>query len=163
MRKFPLLAASVAMLYGVAPASADEAVSFKDAKAEPAPAVPDWDVAFGGSVANDYIFRGISQSDGQPSVSFYTELRRNLKPDLQLYGAIAGESIEYPNRAAAEIDLYAGIRPTFDKLSFDLGAWYYLYPGGQTFDGLHGHGARAPMQRSSLLCPELAATLPRRT
>lgn len=139
MHKFALLAASVAMLFGAAPASAGETVSLKDPIPEAAPAVPVWDVAFGGSVANDYIFRGISQSDGQPSVSFYTELRRNLKSDLQLYGAIAGESLEYPNRSAAEIDLYAGIRPTFNKLSFDLGAWYYLYPGGQTFDGLHGH------------------------
>jgi hypothetical protein len=139
MRKFPLLAASLAALLGAAPpAKADEPVSLKDAKAEPAPAVPDWDVAFGGYIASDYVFRGISQSAHQPSVAYYTELRRNLKSDLQLYAAIAGESIEFPNRAAAEIDLYGGIRPTFGKLSFDLGGWYYMYPGGQTFDGLHG-------------------------
>ena len=47
---------------------------------------------------------------------------------------IAGESISFPNRAAAEIDLYAGFRPTFDKLALDFGVWYYWYPGGQCFN-----------------------------
>jgi hypothetical protein len=141
MRKFTLFAASAAILCGSAAALAGERVSLKDAPAAPAPAVPDWDIAFGSSIGSDYMFRGITQSDHMPSVSYYTELRRNLKPDLQLYGAIAGESIEYPNRSAAEIDFYAGIRPTFDKLSFDLGAWYYWYPGGQLFDGLNGPGS----------------------
>jgi hypothetical protein len=141
MRKFSLLVASAAIFCGSAAEVAGEPASLKEAKPAAEPAVPEWDVAFGGSIASDYVFRGISQSDRQPSASYYTELRRNLKPDLQLYGAIAGESIEYPNRAAAEIDLYAGIRPTFDKLSFDIGAWYYWYPGGRLFDGMHGPGS----------------------
>jgi hypothetical protein len=142
MRKFTLLAASTAILCGSAAAAlAGERVSLKDAPAAPEPAVPAWDIAFGSSIGSDYMFRGITQSDHMPSVSYYTELRRNLKPDLQLYGAIAGESIEYPNRAAAEVDFYAGIRPTFDKVSFDLGAWYYLYPGGRLFDGLGDGGS----------------------
>jgi uncharacterized protein (TIGR02001 family) len=138
MRKFTLLAASIALFSGAASAWAEEAGGLKDAEPAPLPLVPVWDVAFGGSLASDYIFRGISQSARQPSAAFYTELRRNLKRDLQLYGAIAGESIEFPNRSSAEIDLYAGVRPAFDKLSFDLGGWYYWYPGGQTFDGLNG-------------------------
>jgi len=47
---------------------------------------------------------------------------------------VSGESIDFPNRAAAEIDFYGGIRPTFDKFAFDFGAWYYFYPGGQCFN-----------------------------
>ncbi len=94
-----------------------------------------WDIAFGGGIASDYVFRGISQSARWPSVNAYTELRYNINPNLQLYGAIAGESIDYPNRAAAEIDFYGGIRPTFGKLALDIGGWYYWYPGGRLFDG----------------------------
>jgi uncharacterized protein (TIGR02001 family) len=100
-----------------------------------APASPDWDIAFGGYAASDYIFRGITQSANWPSVSGYTELRYNPIKDVQLYIATSTESIDYPNRAAAEVDFYGGIRPTFDKLALDFGAWYYWYPGGRLFDG----------------------------
>ena len=39
------------------------------------------------------------------------------------------------NRAAAEIDFYGGIRPTFGKLALDFGVWEYWYPGGTCFNG----------------------------
>ncbi len=94
-----------------------------------------WDVAFGGALMNDYMFRGITQSAHKPSVAAYVEPRYNITKDLQLYAGISGESIDFPNRAAAEIDFYGGIRPTFDKFAFDLGVWYYYYPGGQQFNG----------------------------
>jgi uncharacterized protein (TIGR02001 family) len=48
---------------------------------------------------------------------------------------MGGESIDFPNHAAAEIDFYGGIRPTFGKLALDFGAWYYWYPGGTCFNG----------------------------
>ena len=38
----------------------------------------------------------------------------------------------FPNNAAAEIDLYAGVRPTFGPVAFDVGFWYYYYPGGNS-------------------------------
>jgi hypothetical protein len=38
---------------------------------------------------------------------------------LQAYAGVSGESLDFPNRAAAEIDLYGGIRPTFGKLALD--------------------------------------------
>jgi len=65
----------------------------------------------------------------------YFEPRYNINKDLQAYAGISGESIAFPNRAAAEIDLYGGIRPTFDKFAFDFGFWEYWYPGGQCFNG----------------------------
>jgi uncharacterized protein (TIGR02001 family) len=101
----------------------------------PAPEPNPWDVAFGGGLTSDYIFRGITQSNHRPSVTAYFEPRYNVNKNFQLYAGIAGESIAFPNRAAAEIDLYAGFRPTFDKLALDFGVWYYWYPGGQCFNG----------------------------
>ena len=79
---------------------------------------------------NDYVFRGITQSNHKPSVAAYFEPRYNVNKDLQLYVGVAGESISFPNRAAAEIDIYGGIRPTFGLFAFDFGVWGYLYPGG---------------------------------
>jgi hypothetical protein len=102
----------------------------------PPPAAPPpspWDVVVTAALMNDYNFRGISQSNHKPSTQAGFELRYNTSPSLQWYGGISGESIDFPNAAAAEIDFYAGVRPTFDKLALDFGAWYYWYPGGECF------------------------------
>src|SRR5262245_66265392 len=73
----------------------------------PPPAPPNpWDLAFGAGLTSDYIFRGISQSNHNPSVNAYFEPRYNVSPYLQLYAGVAGSSISFPNRAAAEIDGY---------------------------------------------------------
>ena len=101
----------------------------------PPPPPNPWDLAFGGGLMSDYVFRGITQSAHNPSVIAYFEPRYNINKDLQAYAGISGESIDFPNRAAAEIDLYGGIRPTFDKFAFDFGFWEYWYPGGQCFNG----------------------------
>ena len=103
-------------------------------KAPPPPPSP-WDVAFGAALMSDYLVRGITQSNHRPSVFAYFEPRYNVTKDLQLYAGIAGASISFPNRAAAEVDFTAGIRPTFGPLALDFGAIYYWYPGGQCFNG----------------------------
>jgi uncharacterized protein Gcw-chp len=136
MKKLVLAAAALAVTSGAAlnagsALAADMPVKAKKIVA-PAPFDP-WDLAFGAAIMNDYIFRGITQSNHKPSVAVYFEPRYNVTKDLQLYAGIAGESISFPNRAAAEIDFYGGIRPTFGIFAFDIGAWGYIYPGGQCF------------------------------
>ncbi len=125
--------AALVLLASSVTAAADGAGGMKDRTA--AAVSPNWDVAFGGYTASDYIFRGITQSAHWPSVSGYTELRYSPLKDVQLYAGSSTESIDYPNRAAAEADFYGGVRPTFDKLSLDFGFWYYWYPGGRQFSG----------------------------
>lgn len=135
MKKFTL-ATMAALAVSIAPAfAADLPVKAKPIAAPPPPA---WDIAFGAAVASDYNFRGISQSNRRPSVNAYFEPRYNINENLQLYAGVGGYSIEFPNNAAAEVDFYGGIRPTFGKLSLDFGVWYYYYPGGRTFTGLGG-------------------------
>ena len=85
---------------------------------------------------SDYIFRGVTQSNHKPSVAAYFEPRYNVNKDLQLYVGTSAESISFPNRAAAEVDIYGGIRPTFGMFAFDFGVWGYLYPGGQCFGAM---------------------------
>ena len=134
MRKLALTAMTAAVtLMSVSAMAADLKMA---AKAAPPPPPPSpWDIAFGGYVASDYIWRGITQSNHKPSVSAYTELRYNSSPMLQWYAGVSGESISFPNQAAAEIDLYGGVRPTFGALALDFGYWYYYYPGGTCYDG----------------------------
>src|SRR3954467_11766772 len=127
MKKMVLLATALAIVSAPALA-ADMAV--KAIKAPPPPAFEPWDVAFGSALMSDYVFRGVTQSNHKPSVAAYFEPRYNVTKDLQLYIGAAGESISFTNRAAAEIDIYGGIRPTFGAFAFDIGAWGYLYPGG---------------------------------
>jgi uncharacterized protein (TIGR02001 family) len=47
---------------------------------------------------------------------------------------MGGASIDFPNHAAAEVDFYGGIRPTFGAFAFDFGVWEYWYPGGICFN-----------------------------
>jgi hypothetical protein len=103
-------------------------------KAPPPPPSP-WDFAFGDAIMTDYVWRGITQSNHRGSVAAYFEPRYNFSDSLQGYIGLSGESIDFPNHAAAEIDFYGGIRPTFGKLALDFGAWLYYYPGGQCFSG----------------------------
>ena len=122
-------------------------------KAPPAPPAVEspWDVAFGAWVASDYNFRGVTQSAHQPAVGVYFEPRYNINKDLQLYVGMGGESIDFPNHAAAEIDFYGGIRPTFGKLALDFGAWYYWYPGGICFNSTVVIGCNASLPNGNVI------------
>src|SRR6202035_2954418 len=96
MKRMVLLAPALAMVSGSALA-ADMAV--KAVKAPPPVAFDPWDVAFGSAIMNDYVFRGITQSNHKASVAAYFEPRYNINKDTQLYVGLSGESISFPNRA----------------------------------------------------------------
>src|ERR1700731_2062945 len=132
MKKLALLATALAVVSGSAVA-AD--LPLKAVKAPPPVAFDPWDIAFGSAIMNDYIFRGVTQSNHNASVAAYFEPRYNVTKDLQLYIGTSGESISFSNRAAAEIDVYGGIRPIFGAFAFDFGVWGSLYPGGTCFFG----------------------------
>jgi hypothetical protein len=141
MKKMVLLATTLALLSGSALA-ADMAV--KAVKAPPPAPFEPWDIAFGAGIMSDYIFRGVTQSNHKPSVTAYFEPRYNMTKDVQLYVGSSFESISFPNRAAAEVDIYGGIRPTIGMFAFDFGAWGYLYPGGQCFNAFAAPGSGIP-------------------
>jgi hypothetical protein len=120
--------------------AADMAV--KAPKAPPPPPSP-WDVAFGGGLMTDYVWRGVTQSAHQPSVTAFFEPRYNINSNWQLYAGVSGESIKFANNAAAEIDFYGGVRPTFGPLAMDFGIWEYYYPGGTCYQFNTGTGSAA--------------------
>jgi hypothetical protein len=135
------VALSLVLVAGLAASSSAMAADMAT-KAPPAPAAAPspWDVAISAALMTDYNFRGITQSAHNPSGQAGFEPRYNFNSSWQGYVGISGESIDFPNNAAAEIDFYGGIRPTFDKLALDFGVWYYWYPGGNCY-GVPGGGA----------------------
>lgn len=135
MKKFTVAAVAAFALSASAASAADLPVK---AKPVVAPQPPAWDIAFGAAIASDYVFRGVTQSNRQPSVAAYVEPRYHFSKDLHVYAGVGGASIAFPNRAAAEVDFYAGIRPTFGQLAFDFGAWYYWYPKGTCYSAATG-------------------------
>jgi len=125
-----VIAAIAVAGFAIPAIAGDLDVKKKKVVVAPPPPPNPWDVAFGGALMTDYVFRGITQSGHNPSVAGYIEPRYNLSPEWQLYAGISGESIKFPNNAAAEIDFYGGVRPTFGPLALDFGIWEYFYPGG---------------------------------
>ncbi len=104
------------------------------AKKEPAPApavsADGFDFAFGLHVMSDYISRGVSQSNEQPSATVYFEPRYNIG-DTQLYVGTQLWRTGLPTDPFGELDLYGGVRQTFGKFTADVGAIYYEYPGNR--------------------------------
>jgi uncharacterized protein (TIGR02001 family) len=148
MKKLALLATALAVVS--APALAAD-MRVKAAKAPPPVAFDPWDIAFGAGITNNYVFRGITQSNNKPSVSAYFEPRFNLNKDFQLYVGLGAASISFPNRAAAEVDVYGGARATFGAFAFDVGAWGYLYPGGTCHYGAAADTAGRPLSNECLI------------
>jgi hypothetical protein len=134
MRKV-IISAAALLAVTVSQAQAADMAAKVYKKAPPIEVYNPWDFAFGSAIMSNYVFRGITQSNGQKgSVAAYFEPRYNITKDVQLYAGVSGESISFPNRASMELDGYFGIRPTWGAAAFDFGFFYYGYPGGQCFN-----------------------------
>jgi uncharacterized protein (TIGR02001 family) len=83
------------------------------------------DFTFGSRVQSDYNFRGISQSNHDPSVQSYFEMQ--LLDNL-FYAGIATYRTDLATRPPMEMDLTAGIRPKLGPFTFDFGVINYFYP-----------------------------------
>jgi Bacterial protein of unknown function (Gcw_chp) len=155
MKKVVLSVAAALAVSAAAPAFAAD-MPAKAPKVAPAPPPSPWDIAFGAALMTDYIFRGVTQSGHHPSVAAYFEPRYNINSNWQLYAGVSGESIKFPNNAAAEIDFYGGVRATFGPVVFDVGAWEYYYPGGNCY----GAGFLMPQPGTAGFDPNCLGFLP---
>jgi uncharacterized protein (TIGR02001 family) len=135
MRNLVLSTTTALILFTGLAAAADVRMAGK-APPAPAPAAPAFpcDVAFGGAVMNNYIFRGVSQSNNGPSATAYIEPQCTT-PVGTFYVGTAGWAINWPSSPlfgftdpTAEIDFYGGWRNTWGAFSIDIGFIYYWYP-----------------------------------
>ena len=76
---------------------------------------------------SDYVFRGISQTDNDPTIQGSLNVGYGI-----FYAGVWGSGLDFDaifNDAETEVDFYAGIKPTWGPLTFDFGVIYYAYPG----------------------------------
>ncbi|MFZ4806302.1 MAG: TorF family putative porin [Hyphomicrobiaceae bacterium] len=102
--------------------------SVKDAPA-PAGRQLSWSFNIGGT--SDYVFRGVSQNAEDPALQGGVDLTYGI-----FYAGIWSSMVGFGpttttgnDVVSAEVDLYAGIKPVWGPLTFDLGVIYYAYPG----------------------------------
>ena len=85
------------------------------------------------SLTSNYVFRGISQTGGDPAVQGGLDYSHSSGFYLGTWGSNVGWIEDYQGYASGnvEIDVYGGFRGGIGKtdLTYDLGAVQYLYPG----------------------------------
>lgn len=92
--------------------------------------------AFNIGANTDYVFRGFSQTDEDPSVFGGVDATMGIG-----YAGVWVSNVDFGNGTDAEFDLYAGIKPTAGPVSFDIGVIYYGYidqPSGSNEDYWEG-------------------------
>ncbi|PIC00115.1 TorF family putative porin [Caulobacter sp. X] len=75
-------------------------------------------------VASDYVFRGVSQTQEDPQVFAGADLSAG-----KLYAGTWASNVDFGDKTDAEVDLYAGYKPTVGAATLDLGVIYYGYVG----------------------------------
>jgi len=94
--------------------------------------------SFGLAGTSDYVFRGISQTDNDPTIQGSIDIGYGM-----FYAGVWGSGLDFGGPpsdglgldAQAEFDWYAGIKPSWNthtflgKVDFDFGVIYYTYPG----------------------------------
>lgn len=103
--------------------------------ADPAPApTPDWTITGNVSLASDYRFRGISQTDRRPAISGGFDVAHSS--GFYVGNWNSNIDSDFFQGANIEMDFYGGYKGSFSDIGYDVGAIYYYYPGsgrdGQT-------------------------------
>ncbi|WP_029937124.1 TorF family putative porin [Sphingomonas sp. UNC305MFCol5.2] len=117
--RFSMISLGALALVTAAPAMAQD-------ETEPAPAVT---VNGSATVVSDYKFRGISQTDGNFAVQGGITVSHESGFYVSVWGSSVDDYVTVHGTAHQEIDLIAGFKKSFDGVTFDIGALYYVYPG----------------------------------
>lgn len=94
------------------------AASAQDAAQKP------FTLSYNVGVASDYVFRGVSQTQEDPQVFGGVDLAAG-----KFYAGTWASNVDFGDKTDAEIDLYAGYKPTLGAASLDFGVIYYGYAG----------------------------------
>ena len=74
-------------------------------------------------VASDYVFRGVSQTQEDPQIFGGVDATYGIG-----YAGVWASNVDFgADDPTAEIDLYAGVKPTVGDTALDLGVIYYGY------------------------------------
>ena len=78
------------------------------------------------SISNNYIWRGLSQTQNQVGVSGGID----FDTSAGFYIGTWASNVDFSDQTTAEIDVYGGYRFEINELAVDVGYLYYGYPGG---------------------------------
>lgn len=98
--------------------------------------------SFGLAGTSDYVFRGVSQTDNDPTIQGSIDVGYGI-----FYAGVWGSGLDFGGTvipgdgfdAQVELDWYGGIKPSWNtqtflgKIDFDFGVIYYTYPGANDF------------------------------
>ncbi len=80
-------------------------------------------LAYNVGVVSDYVFRGVSQTQEDPAIQGGIDATYGIG-----YAGIWASNVDFgANDPSAEVDFYAGVRPTISDTALDLGVLYYSY------------------------------------
>jgi uncharacterized protein (TIGR02001 family) len=82
------------------------------------------DASVTASITTDYIYRGYTLSNHEPSASTNFEATYNI-----LFADVTADSVQIPMLSQLQMTDYAGIRPVFGPATVETGVAYYSYPG----------------------------------
>lgn len=96
-------------------------------------------VTFNAGVSNDYVFRGVSQTNGDFQVFGGADVAAG-----PLYAGVWASNVDFGDSTDAEWDFYAGFKPTLGPATLDLGVIHYGYvdaPSGAGYGNWEFKGA----------------------
>ncbi|MBN8552059.1 MAG: hypothetical protein J0L52_04070 [Caulobacterales bacterium] len=85
-----------------------------------------WSLSGNVAATSDYVFRGVSQSEGDAAVSVGADATDGV---FYVGGWASSVAFEGDDDTVAEVDLYGGIQPRIGDWTFDVGVAGYLYLG----------------------------------
>ncbi len=74
------------------------------------------------ALTNDYIFRGVTQTDGDAAIQGGVDVSCGI-----FYAGVWGSNVDFGTDTTVEVDFYAGIKTEYKGITFDLGAIVYAY------------------------------------
>lgn len=91
-------------------------------------------------LASNYVFRGISQTGGEPAIQGGIDYSHRSGVYLGAWGSNVGwlTAFQGYQSGSMELDVYGGYRNAIGPVSYDVGAIRYLYPGSKNGGGLPG-------------------------
>ena len=93
------------------------------------------DISANVSLANDYIWRGVSQTNEKAAISGGFDYSHSLNDSLSLYVGTWSSNVDPTffggtHSPSTELDLYTGLSGTAGDFTYDAGWLRYFYPGG---------------------------------
>lgn len=94
-----------------------------------APAMAEGAFSYNIGATNNYVWRGISQSNKDAAVQGGIDYTNG-----NFYAGAWASTVDFDDDASVELDLYAGVTPTVGNWNFDFGVVYYTYPDSDDID-----------------------------